>query len=326
MNIEFTVLKEGQPLKTISVELPVVIGRGTDSTLTIKHPLLSRRHCEVYNENDQVLVKDLASLNGTFVNDARVETTLPLTSGSQLKLGAVEIQVAFEGGAVSDLADADFEMGAFEAAETEAIPVAESTPADADNATFDLGGFEVNESAVADQAPVVDDAGFDLADFEVSEGDVAAEATPALGDAVAEAESLDLSDFEVSEGDVAAEATPALGDAVAEAESLDLSDFEVSTPEVPPAAEMLDLGEAEVPAPVAEAAAAEAQVELPSLMELAGGLDEVPADPPAAPVASDEAAPAVTDEPAADDPWAPLVENQVDADDDDLDAFLAELG
>ena len=60
-----------------------------------------------------------------------------------------------------------------------------------------------------------------------------------------------------SEGDVAAEATPALGDAVAEAESLDLSDFEVSTPEVPPAAEMLDLGEAEVPAPVAEAAAAE---------------------------------------------------------------------
>ena len=296
MNIEFTVFKEGQPLKTISVELPVVIGRGTDSTLTIKHPLLSRRHCEVYSENDQVFVKDLASLNGTFVNDARVETSLPLTPGSQLKLGTVEIQVSFEGGAATDSADADFEMGAFEAAQTEAIPVAESTPADADGVAFDLGDFEVNESAVADKAPVVDDAEFDLGDFEVSEGDVATEAAPAIGDAVAEAESLDL------------------------------GDFEVSTPEVPPSAEMLDLGEAEVPAPEAEADAAEAQVELPSLMELAGGLDEVPADPPAAPVASDEAAPVATDEPAADDPWAPPAENQVIADDDDLDAFLADLG
>ena len=239
MNIEFTVFKEGQPLKTISVELPVVIGRGTDSTLTIKHPLLSRRHCEVYNENSQVFVKDLASLNGTFVNDARVETALPLTSGSKLKLGAVEIQVSFEGGAVTDSAHADFEMGAFGAAETEAIPVVEPTPTDADSAAFDL------------------------------------------------------------------------------------ADFEISTPEVPPAAEMLDLGEAEVPAPVAEAEVPEAQVELPSLMELAGGLDQVPADPPAAPVASD---PAATDAPAADDPWALPVENQVNTDDDDLDAFLADLG
>ena len=249
MNIEFTVFKQGQPLKMISVELPVVIGRGTDSTLTIKHPLLSRRHCEVYNENGQVLVKDLASLNGTFVNNARVETALPLTSGSQLKLGTVEIQVSFEGGAVTASADADFEMGAFGAAGTEAIPVVESAPADAAVATFDLGNFEVNESAVADQAPAVDDTEFDLADFEVS------------------------------------------------------------TPEVPPAAE--------------------AQVELPSLMELAGGLDEVPADPPAAPVASDEAAPAADDPwaaPAADDPWAPPAEKQVNADDDDLDAFLADLG
>ena len=293
MNIEFTVLKEGQPLKTISVELPVVIGRGTDSTLTIKHPLLSRRHCEVYDENGQVLVKDLASLNGTFVNNARVETALPLTSGSQLKLGSVEIQVSFEGGAVTDSGDADFEMGAFGAAETEAIPVVESTPTDADSAAFDLGDFEVNESAVAEQAPALDEAEFDLGNFEVSGGDVAAEATPAVGDAVAESESLDL------------------------------ADFEISTPEVPPAAEILDLGEAEVPAPVAEAEVPEAQVELPSLMELAGGLEQVPADPPAAPVASD---PAATDAPAADDPWALPLENQVNADDDDLDAFLADLG
>ena len=95
---------------------------------------------------------------------------------------------------------------------------------------------------------------------------------------------------------------------------------------------MLDLEGFEVDAPVAEEPAAEAQVELPSLMEMVGGLDEVPADPE--PVASNDAAPAVapaatqepaTQEPAADDPWALPADNQLNADDDDLDAFLADL-
>ncbi len=295
MKIEFTVFKDGQPLKTINAELPVVIGRGTDSTLTIKHPLLSRKHCEVYKENGQVFVKDLASLNGTFVNEARVETSLLLTSGSQLKLGAVEIQVSFDGGAVSASADADFEMGAFGSAETEPISVAEATPADIEASTFDLGDFEVGEPAVAAQAPVGDDAQLDLADFEVTEANGATEA-PAV-----------------------------VGDAVAEAESLDLGDFEVSTPEVSPADDMLDLEGFELGTPPGETQVPEAQVERPSLMELAGGLDDVPADPDPAP--SSEAAPLATDEPVADDPWAalPAAENQVNADDDDLDAFLADL-
>ena len=241
MKIEFTVFKDGQPLKTINAELPVVIGRGTDSTLTINHPLLSRKHCEVYKENGQVFVKDLASLNGTFVNEARVETSLLLTSGSQLKLGAVEIQVSFDGGAVSASADADFEMGAFGSAETEPISVAEATPADIEASTFDLG------------------------------------------------------------------------------------DFEVSTPEVSPADDMLDLEGFELGTPPGETQVPEAQVERPSLMELAGGLDDVPADPDPAP--SSEAAPLATDEPVADDPWAalPAAENQVNADDGDLDAFLADI-
>lgn len=254
MNVDFTVFKEGQALKTINVALPVVIGRGTDSTLTIKHPLLSRRHCEVYDENGQVMVKDLASLNGTFVNESRVETSLPLSSGAKLKLGSVEMQVVFEGGEAGDAAEADFDMGAVAAAQTEPLPVADDTPAEAEDAAFDLGDFEVSE-------PVAD------------------------------------------------ESSAVVGDAVAEAESLDLGDFEVGTPEVAPAA---DPGEPE------------AQVELPSLMELAGGLDEEVAEAAVAAEATPAEPIAEADAPA--DPWALPTENQVTSDDDDLDAFLADLG
>ncbi len=272
MNIDFTVFKEGQPLKTISVELPVVIGRGSDSTLTIKHPLLSRRHCEIYEEAGQVYIKDLASLNGTFVDDARVETVSPLSSGSQLKLGIVAMQVSFEGGDVAGVDEADFEMGAVEGAPTDSIPVVtDELAADAESepAMLDLGDFEVSEPAEAGE-----DAGFDLAEFEVVENVDAGAAEPESGPAVAEAESLDLGDFEVA---------------------------------VP--------GEA--------AGEPEAQIELPSFMDLAGGLDEVSDAEAPAPAAETEEPAA----PAADDPWAALpAEPQVSADDDDLDAFLADLG
>ena len=287
MNVDFTVFKEGQPLKTISVGLPVVIGRGTDSSLTIKHPLLSRRHCEVYEEGDQVLIRDLASLNGTFVNDIRVETALPLVSGAQLKLGSVEMQVVFEGGTSAEASEADFEMGAVAAAQTEPMPiVGEGPPAEVEEDSFDLADFEVNETSPGEES-AGDDAGFDLADFEVA--------------------------------DEAVEQAPEVGDAVAEAESLDLGDFEVNTPEATPADDMLDLGDFEVAAPAVNENAPEAQVELPSLMDLAGGLEEDVEEVPAAESAS------VAEEPADDDPWAPPTKPNVNPDDDDLDAFLADL-
>ena len=269
MNVDFTVFKEGQALKTISVALPVVIGRGTDSTLTIKHPLLSRRHCELYEENRQVMVKDLASLNGTFVNESRVETSVSLSSGAKLKLGSVEMQVVFEGGEAGVAAEADFEMGAVAAAQTDALPVGDDKPAKVEDAAFDLGDFEVSEP-VADETPAV------------------------------------------------------VGDAVAEAESLDLSEFEVATHEVAPADDMLDLADFEISAPAADAGEPQAQVELPSLMDLAGGLDEEVAEAAAAA----EAIPAerIPEADAPADPWAPPTGGQISSDDDDLDAFLADLG
>ena len=274
-------------MKTISVGLPVVIGRGTDSSLTIKHPLLSRRHCEVYEEGGQVLVRDLASLNGTFVNDIRVETALPLVSGAQLKLGSVEMKVVFEGGTSAEASEADFEMGAVAAAQTEPMPiVGEGPPAEVEEDSFDLADFEVNETSPGEES-AGDDAGFDLADFEVT--------------------------------DAAAEQVPEVDDAIAETGSLDLGDFAVSTPEATPADDMLDLGDFEVAVPAAGEDAPEAQVELPSLMDLAGGLEEEVAEIPPADAAP-EAEP-----PATDDPWAPPTKPKINPDDDDLDAFLADL-
>ena len=284
MNVDLLVYKDGQPLKTVSVALPVIIGRGKDATFTIKHPLLSRKHCELFEDNGSVQVRDLASLNGTFVNGARVDSTSVVDSGSQLKLGAVVMEVQYNGGSSEDTiasdhppADAAFDLDVADTAETEVMAAA-SDP----------------EESTDDTSVLSEDAG----------------------------NMVDLGDFEVS-------ADIAIDTGLEEpTESVDLTDFEVSTPDVPPSEEMLDLGDFEVSAPtVKDELAAQ---DLPSLTDLAGAADEQPADS-AAEVPTETAVDtpvSAPEEVAVDDPWAAPSEKPKVAvdDDDDLDAFLKDLG
>jgi DNA-binding NtrC family response regulator len=62
------------------------IGRSRTSGLCVPDAALSRHHCAVSNEADRVVLKDLESLNGTFVNGIPVRERL-LRHGDQIKLG-----------------------------------------------------------------------------------------------------------------------------------------------------------------------------------------------------------------------------------------------
>lgn len=53
--------------------LPFVIGRSQDANLTISHPMVSRRHCLIFESKGSVRLQDLGSLNGTFLGDERVK-------------------------------------------------------------------------------------------------------------------------------------------------------------------------------------------------------------------------------------------------------------
>jgi hypothetical protein len=284
MNVDLLVYKDGQPLKTVSVALPVIIGRGKDATFTIKHPLLSRKHCELFEDNGSVQVRDLASLNGTFVNGARVDSTSVVDSGSQLKLGAVVMEVQYNGGSSEDTI------------------ASEHTPADA---AFDLDVADTAETEVMAAASDPEESTDDTSVLSEDAGNM-----------------VDLGDFEVS-ADIAIETG-----SEEPTESVDLTDFEVSTPDVSPSEEMLDLGDLEVSAPtVKDELAAQ---DLPSLTDLAGASDEQPADS-AAEVPTETAVDtpvSAPEEVAADDPWAAPSEKPKVAvdDDDDLDAFLKDLG
>ena len=288
MNVKLSVIKDGEVYKQLTVALPIVIGRGTEAGLTIKHPLVSREHCELFAADGSVQVKDLGSTNGTFVDEDPVNTPAVVATGSELKLGVVEMTVEF-----SEVLDApstavyEAQELAAEVAAPETVQVDEDESVSAaDNAVLaEIDDFEVNNNADgANEA-------LDLDDFELNED----------ASGPAESEALDLGDFELNEE----AASPA------EADALDLGDFELNEEAASPAeADALDLGDFELSD---QAGGGEAVDEMPSLMDLANMAD---ADVEAATSAEQPASPPEQNKTDDDD----------DDDDDGLQAFLSDLG
>jgi pSer/pThr/pTyr-binding forkhead associated (FHA) protein len=68
------------------------IGRTAPAAIVIPHKSISREHCIVGLANDELLVTDLNSTNGTFVDDVRITRATILPAGSVLKLGQVSLK------------------------------------------------------------------------------------------------------------------------------------------------------------------------------------------------------------------------------------------
>jgi pSer/pThr/pTyr-binding forkhead associated (FHA) protein len=79
------------------------VGRGDHNTLTIHDPSVSQTHCEILVNGPEVIVRDLDSSNGTFVNGVRFhDQQRPLKSGQIVKFGAVEARLELEATSESD--------------------------------------------------------------------------------------------------------------------------------------------------------------------------------------------------------------------------------
>lgn len=66
--------------------LPVVIGRETAATLCVADASISRRHSRIEKDQDQFVIQDLDSLNGTFINDVPVKRRV-LQHGDRVRIG-----------------------------------------------------------------------------------------------------------------------------------------------------------------------------------------------------------------------------------------------
>lgn len=75
----------------VPVRSPLVIGRSTAADLVLNDPEVSRRHAAISQENGILLLVDLQSRNGTYVNERRITQPHPLQSGDVIRVGRTHL-------------------------------------------------------------------------------------------------------------------------------------------------------------------------------------------------------------------------------------------
>lgn len=83
--------------KIYSINGDTVLGRATECDLSFSVTHLSRKHAQLSIVNGQLMVKDLGSANGTFVNGQQVQES-KLQKGDELRLDTLSFTVIGPGG------------------------------------------------------------------------------------------------------------------------------------------------------------------------------------------------------------------------------------
>ena len=68
----------------------LVLGRGDRAEIRLEDPFASSRHARVYEQGNIVVIEDLQSTNGTYLNEELLETPRPLHPGDHVRIGDSE--------------------------------------------------------------------------------------------------------------------------------------------------------------------------------------------------------------------------------------------
>ncbi|RKY23064.1 MAG: hypothetical protein DRP79_09800, partial [Planctomycetota bacterium] len=94
--IKFVATHGDQTVEYLLKEGVNVCGRDENCDIVIDHPQVSRNHLSVMVGPEGVVVQDLNSRNGTFVNGLRVKNTAQLKNGDTIALGKYLLKFVVE--------------------------------------------------------------------------------------------------------------------------------------------------------------------------------------------------------------------------------------
>lgn len=72
---------------------PISVGRSPDSSLVLDDGYASARHARFYMQNGQVILEDLSSTNGTWVNNQQVHEPVALLPGTRITIGKTVLEL-----------------------------------------------------------------------------------------------------------------------------------------------------------------------------------------------------------------------------------------
>jgi pSer/pThr/pTyr-binding forkhead associated (FHA) protein len=85
---------------TQAVRIPegtaLTVGRQDGCQLRIVSSLVSRKHCELRNDRGKLLVRDLQSSNGTYLDGLKIDSQAEIQPGQMLTIGNVVFRVELE--------------------------------------------------------------------------------------------------------------------------------------------------------------------------------------------------------------------------------------
>ena len=94
-NVSRLVITAG-PKEGLEVPLgrdPLTIGRATDSGLVIRDDYTSTHHAKLLLWNEDWMIQDLDSTNGTFLGGKRISSPTQITLGTPIKVGATSFEL-----------------------------------------------------------------------------------------------------------------------------------------------------------------------------------------------------------------------------------------
>lgn len=74
----------------------IIIGRSPVSSYPIQNETVSSNHARLSYHHEQWWVEDLHSTNGTFLNEARIQTPTVIMNGDELRCGQVNLNIQIE--------------------------------------------------------------------------------------------------------------------------------------------------------------------------------------------------------------------------------------
>jgi len=97
MDVNLVLLKKDGTTKDFAMpSSTTVIGRGGDCDLCIPTMIVSRKHCQLNIEQNKLILRDLGSSNGTFVNGRKIKGAA-INPGDHIRIGPVSFAVQIDG-------------------------------------------------------------------------------------------------------------------------------------------------------------------------------------------------------------------------------------
>ncbi len=84
---------ELESVRSVERTLPLVVGRSSQSGLSLLDGEVSRRHARFDTEGGVVYITDLGSRNGTYLNGERITESIEVRPGDSVQLGNARLRV-----------------------------------------------------------------------------------------------------------------------------------------------------------------------------------------------------------------------------------------